>query len=106
MKEKIQVHTKYDWVCISTHNNKVDIAIEFECNLMSGSKPLHLFEKELKNNQFRCWRFKSDSMFKLENKDEYKYLKDVYNTALNAILTKYNIQKPTAKQMSEYYHSD
>lgn len=103
-KGEIKVYTKYDWVCIN--GGCVDIAIEFECHLMSGNKPLHLFEKELKNNEFRGWRFVSDSKYKLEDKDEFKYLKILYKKCLNDILNKHNIQKPTAKQMSDYYHSD
>lgn len=103
-KDQIKAYTKYDWVCIT--GSDVDLGIQFECHLMSGNKPLHLFEKELKNNKFRAWRFIGDSKFESENRDNLKYLKILYNRVLNDILNKYEIKKPTAKQMSDYYHSD
>lgn len=103
-KEKIKAYIKYDWVCI--RGCGVDIGIQFECHLMSGFKPLHLFEKELKNNEFRAWRFVEDSKYKLENKEELRYLKVFYKKCLNDILKKHNIEKPTARQMSDFYHSE
>lgn len=101
-KKKIKAYTKYDWICIEGPG--ISIGVEFECHLMSGKKPLHLFEQELKNNKFTCWRFVDDSRYKLEK--EHEYLKTLYKNVLNDILAKHNISKPTAKQISDYYHSD
>jgi hypothetical protein len=58
---------------------------------MSGSKSLHLFD---------------DNKFKLEDKDESSYLKTLYTDLTNSILLRNNICKPTAKQMSDFYHKD
>ena len=103
-KSTIKAYTKYDWVCITGYG--INIGIEFECHLMSGNKALHLFEKELKNNKFKCWRFVDDSKYKIEKDEQYKYLSILYNTIINTILIQNGIEKPTAKQMSDFYHSD
>jgi len=108
-KDRLKISIKFDWVVIELmvqKHIKVSIGIEFQCHLMSGDKPLYLFEKELRNNKFRSWRFYDDSKFILENKEEYKYLKVLYNNIVNNILNKNKIPKPTAEQMSDYYHSD
>jgi len=104
LKERLSINCQYDWVLFKTTG--VSIGIQFECHLMSGSKPIHLFEKELKSNKFGAWRFVNDSKYKLEKEDDYKYLKLLYCSLVNDILKKNNIAKPTAKQMSDYYHSD
>jgi len=97
---KLKVETKYDWITLEI-KNVVAIGLEFECKLSSGKKPLELFQKELENNSFRGWRFYLDPKCKDEADDELKL-----NAEINAILTKYNVRKPTAKQMFDYYHSD
>jgi hypothetical protein len=103
-KEKLSIQTKYDWIMLNIKGAR--LAIEFECHLMSGDKPLHLFEKELRNNKFRSWRFVDDSKYKVEKEKEFDYLRVLYNNLVNDILNKNKIPKPTAKQMSDYYHSD
>ena len=99
LKEKLSITIKYDWIILRI--KKVSIGIEFECHLMSGYKRLELFEQERKNNKFRAWRFVDDSKYNLDD-----CFKDVHVDAINSILKQENIPKPTAKQMSDYYHSD
>lgn len=106
-KNKLNISCKYDWVIISLRIPEitVSIGIEFECHLSSGPKSIDLFEKELKNNKFRIWRFWDDSKCisdHLERSKESEKLSD----ELKNILVKYKIPKPTAHQMSKYYHSD
>lgn len=103
-KSKIKAYLLYDWVHI--RGCGVDIGIEFECHLMSGSKPLSDFEKELRNNKFRAWRFAGDSKYKLEKEKDFDSLRALYCQLVNSVISKHQIQKPTAKQMSDYYHKD
>jgi hypothetical protein len=107
--DRLKISLKYDWIMIDckiqTHIS-VSLGIKFECHLMSGDKPLHLFEKELKNNKFKVWRFASDSKYEIEKEKRFDYLRGLYNNLVNDILNQNNISKPTAKQMSDYYHSD
>lgn len=106
-KGRLLIESKYDWICIRVSAQghlTVSIGIEFECRLYSGFKPLHLFEKELENNEFRAWRFDDDS--KSVKGIVHEIEKEYYNTEVNKILVAYNIPRPTAKQMSDYYHSD
>lgn len=104
LKDKLNINTLYDWITLSIKGN-IDIGIEFECKLMSGNKSLHLFVEEVKNNSFKAWRFSKDKKFSLEKGEEYNYLRILYNKLLNDLLTINNISKPTAEQMSKYYHS-
>jgi hypothetical protein len=109
IKNRLKVTTRYDWIVIELHvqtHIKVSLGIKFECHLMSGNKPLHLFQQELDNNIFRCWRFYDDSKHKDEKGIEYDNLKKLRNFLVTNILSFYNISKPTAKQMSNYYHSN
>lgn len=100
--DSIKVYLKFDWVCISS--DKIDIGIEFEVRkngqiIMSGPKPLSDFENAFQTSKFRAWRFVSDS----------KYSKEYpapNNPDVNHILEKYNCPRPTAIEMSKYYHSD
>lgn len=96
----LKVTTQYEWVILEI-KKLVSIGIQFECKLSSGRKPIELFEKELKNNKFRAWRFYSDPNCNDETQNEI-----LQNEKVNEILNKYNIAKPTAKQMFDYYHSD
>lgn len=101
---KIKVSTMHDWVCIDGPG--ISIGITFECHLYSGPKPLHLFEQEVKNNMFKAWRFGTDSKFDREKGGEYEYLRTLYKMLTQDTLIGYGIKKPTAKQMSDYYHAD
>jgi hypothetical protein len=106
-KDRLKIYLKYDWVCIelkAQKNISVSIGVTFQCNLYSGNKPLHLFEKELKNNSFKAWRFYDDSKSIIGIVPDNEV--NMYNDKVNNILNRYNIPKPTAKQMSDYYHSD
>lgn len=96
----LKVTTQYEWVILEI-KKLVSIGIKFECHLSSGRKPLELFEKELANNKFKAWRFCLDP--NCNDKTQNKVLQ---NEKVNEILAKYNIAKPTAKQMFDYYHSD
>lgn len=101
-KNNIKASIKYDWVIISAKG--VSIGIEFECHLMFGNKPLCLFQQELENNKFRSWRFTDDSKYQFQQ--ENKTLEVLYSNLVNNILSNYNISKPTATQMFNYYHTD
>ena len=107
-RNRLKTYSKYDWIIIKLYvqtHIKVSLGIRFECNLMSGNKPLHLFQQELENG-FRTWRFVDDSKYEKDGGIEYKSLETLRNSLVNNILSNYSILKPTAKQMSDFYHSD
>lgn len=97
-KDSLKITFKYDWVMLSV-GTKVDIGIDFECTLRGEGWSINDFEKERKNNVFKAWRFKSDSLCEDDVDTEYM-------DSLNAILSKHLIKKPTAKQMYDYYYKD
>lgn len=106
-KDRLRIESIHDWITIKVScQGHVDasIGIKFECNLSSGSKPLHLFENELKNNRFRAWRFYDDS--KSVKGIVPKSEANGYNDKVNALFIEHKIPKPTAQQMSDYYHRD
>lgn len=103
-KNRLKFNIRYANVYIEL--KEVSIMVKFECNFISGPKPISYFVNEVLNNQFEARRTGLDSKFQLEDKEKYQYLKILYKKLVNDILKRNYIAKPTAKQMSDYYHSD
>jgi hypothetical protein len=107
--ENLHVYRNYNWVCISGtlfsngKNYKIDLAIKFDMRFKDGSlilgpsQPMKSFDECYQCDNFRAWRFRTDS-----NYDELKLDK----IDINPLLKKLKVDKPTAKEMYNYYYED
>tara|TARA_R100000951_G_scaffold10686_3_gene9023 strand:- start:20670 stop:21113 length:444 start_codon:yes stop_codon:yes gene_type:complete len=99
---KMRISTKHDWVTISIvlkgeFNLNADIGVRFPCELYGGDKDLEEFEEQRRNNDFTAWRFVWDDG---DTEDVPK------KNMIHALMELNSIPKPTALEMSAYYHED
>ena len=99
-KEKVfnqlKMSTKYNWVTLHAYmgsKSRIDLAFQFDIKL-SGPQPMEAFvEQETKDNWI-AWQF-IGGFPKVDERID-----------INALATFYDLPKPTAKQMYNYYYKD
>jgi hypothetical protein len=98
--DKMQVYSKYDWICISfmMKDIKCDIGMELPTKFYGTGWKMKDFEKQMKN-RFRAWRFSMDSKYVPETPEEV-------HPDINLILNKHGIRKPSPTQMMDFYYKD
>ena len=93
-EEKIEITTKYDWVCIKTQ--WTEIGLKFDSCFNGTGWKLSDFQNCRKKFNFKSWRFGEDNNTKLI--PDKNYIKLIFDL--------YKIKKPTAKEMYKYYYED
>lgn len=98
---RLRLYTKYDWVCITYKG--INLGIEFYHKLWGSGKTISDFEEAYREKgNWRAWRFVDDCKTQRLNIRQDDDLKD----KITPIMNKYNVHKPSPKQMFDYYYHD
>ncbi len=105
LDDRLKIGIKYDWITIEANipsYGRISIGVEFNSTVMSGTKPLKRFEQSLIEDKFKAWRFYDD----VKNKSYSEEGHETNNPDVHDLLISLKVPKPTAQEMSDYYHQD
>jgi hypothetical protein len=105
----IEIKGKFNYIPQPTGIRvSVNIGVSFTPRFHGMGWELSDFEREYNENTFKAWRFRYDDSKYIEItwNEELKIFESPTNYDVNSILTKYNVPKPTPKEMLNEYYSD
>lgn len=102
----VKVTPKYDWICLNS--NIVSIGIEFRhpTDIWGEGHKIKVFERIHNTSKFRAWRFYDDLSYKKTEIIAGEIVADSNCPDINELFVKYNVTKPTPKELYDYYYRD